>query len=465
MSERKNSLAVQRVERLLDDNSFVELGADITARNTDFTLNREKAPSDGVVCGHGTINGNLVFVYSQDPDVLGGTIGEMHAKKIARIYEMAVDMNAPVIGIIDCGGVRLDESYDALESMGLITSEAADASGVVPEIAAVFGKCGGGLSAVASISDFTFVSDKGSVFLNSPDAIPGNSVDACDSSSPEFALKKSGIADCTGTEEELTAKIRDLVSILAEDDEDEDDDLNRASTGLEDKRYDTREFAKEISDSHVFFETKQGFEKNMTTGFIRLGGMTVGLVGNRSRCAKCGKDFSTDLTAAGIRKAADFIRFCDAFDYPVLTLTNVSGYEKSVHNEITLPRELARFAVGLASSDIPKINLITDSAFGTPYIFMNSKSLGADIVMAYPDSRMGIMDASLASKIICEDGTAEEQAEVAEKFEEIQSGTDQALRRGYIDRIINFSDTRKYLIAGFEMLESKAEYYRKHTAK
>ena len=168
MSERKNSLAVQRIDALLDENSFVELGSGITSRNTDFNLDQANTPSDGVVTGHGLIDGNLVFVYSQDSEVCGGSIGEMHAKKITNIYRMAVKMGAPVIGILDSTGVRLQESYDALEAIGSIYQEAVSASGVIPQIVAVYGKCGGGLSVLAGVSDFTFVSDKGSLFLNAP---------------------------------------------------------------------------------------------------------------------------------------------------------------------------------------------------------------------------------------------------------------------------------------------------------
>lgn len=467
MSERKNSLAVQRIDALLDENSFVELGSGITSRNTDFNLDQANTPSDGVVTGHGLIDGNLVFVYSQDPEVCGGSIGEMHAKKITNIYRMAVKMGAPVIGILDSTGVRLQESYDALEAIGSIYQEAVSASGVIPQIVAVYGKCGGGLSVLAGVSDFTFVSDKGSLFLNAPDAIPGNNKDAVNNADPKFQFEYTGIVDAIGTEDELSAKIRELVTILPGSNLEDGcydeclDDLNRASEGLEDKRLDPAAFAEEISDNHLFFETKKAFAKSMTTGFIKLDGATVGVVGNKEKCLKCDKEFSTELTADAVRKAADFVRFCDAFDIPVLTLTNVAGYEKSIAAEGALPKALASFAAALASATVPKVNLITKEAFGTAYILMNSKSVGADLVLAYPDADMGIMDAAAASKIIAGDNS------LAESFAETQSGIGNAIRRGYIDRVVNFADTRKYLIAGFEMLATKQvdENYRKHSTK
>ncbi len=467
MSERKNSLAVQRIESLLDENSFVELGAGITSRSTDFNLDKVETPSDGVVTGHGLIDGNLVFIYSQDPDVCGGSIGEMHARKITNIYKMAVKMGAPVIGVLDSTGVRLQESYDALEAIGSIYQEAVKASGVIPQITAVYGNCGGGLSILAGVSDFVFMSEKANLFLTSPDAIPGNSFQENDTSSAKFQFENTGIVDAIGTEAELNEQIRELITILPGSNLEDGcydecrDDLNRAAEGLEEKVVDAKAVAEELSDNHVFFQTKAGYAKSMTTGFIKLDGATIGVVGNREKCLKCDKDFSTALTAGALRKAADFVRFCDAFDIPVLTLTNVSGYEKSVHAEKTLPKALAAFASALASATVPKINLITKEAYGTAYILMNSKSLGADLVISLPDANMGIMNAAAASKIIAGDNS------VAQEFEEKQSGIENALRRGYIDRVVNYADTRKYLIAGFEMLCTKQENenYKKHATK
>ncbi|MDD6448434.1 MAG: carboxyl transferase domain-containing protein, partial [Lachnospiraceae bacterium] len=310
MSERKNSLAAQRIQRLLDENSFVELGAGVTSRNTDFNLSKDDTPSDGVITGHGLIDGNLVFVYSQDNSVLGGTIGEMHARKIRNIYRMAVKMGAPVIGFLDCGGVRLQESFDALESIGSIYQEAVKASGVVPEITAVVGKCGGGMSTLAGVSDFVFMTEDAKLFLNAPDAIPGNNVDQCDSASAKFQYENTGLVDGIGSEDEIIDSIRKLVTILPgsnlEDGcfNDCEDDLNRASEITTDSC--PCEIAKELSDNHVFVETKKGYATSFITGFIQLDGQTVGVVGNKE----------DKLKTAGCRKAADFIRFCDAFSIP-----------------------------------------------------------------------------------------------------------------------------------------------------
>ena len=202
MSNKKDNSAMQRIAKLVDENSFMEIGSLVTARSTDFNLAQTDTPSDGVITGHGLIDGNLVFVYSQDASVLGGTVGEMHAKKIAGVYDMAVKMGAPVIGLIDCAGIRLQESVDALEAFGTIYAGQAAASGVVPQISAVFGTCGGGLAVVPALSDFAYVqADKAKMFINSPNAIDGNRIDKCDTSSAAFQSAETGTIDGIGTED------------------------------------------------------------------------------------------------------------------------------------------------------------------------------------------------------------------------------------------------------------------------
>lgn len=463
MSDMKNSPAVARIESLLDEHSFVELGALVTARSTDFSLNEKDTPSDGVVIGHGLIDGNLVFVYSQDASVLNGTIGEMHAKKILSVYDMAMKMGAPVIGMLDCAGVRLQESVDALESMGAIYAKAVKASGIIPQILTIY-RCGGGLSVLPSVSDFNFMVKDGSMFVNSPDTITGNNKDKVDSSTAEFQYEAGNI-DFVGSEEEVMDQIRTLVALLPGSNLEEGaidtctDDLNRASNDLLAKRLDPAAFAKEVSDSNVFFEVRSGYAKEMVTGFIKLNGVTVGLIGNREKCGVA--DFQTVLTAAGCEKASEFVAFCDAYDIPLLTLTNVNGYEASVQAEKRLAHEMGKLVFALEEASVPKINFITRQAYGTSYILMNSKAISADLVYAFADAEMGIMPADLAAKILTDD--ANKLGEVAAEFETVQSGVENAARRGYIDRIVNPEDARKYLIAGFEMLFTKnVDLYKKH---
>lgn len=231
-----SSKASERINALLDDNSFVEVGALVTARSTNFNVKPEQTPSDGVITGYGTIDGSLVFVYSQDSTVLGGSIGEMHAKKITGLYDLALKTGAPIIGLLDSAGLRLQEGTDALNAFASIYAKEAEASGVIPQIAAVFGNCGGGLAVAAGMADFAFMADDAKLFVNSPNALAGNSEDKKDTAAAGFKAE-AGAVDAHGTEEEVLAKIRALVSILPSNNEDEaaeecEDDLNRASANV-----------------------------------------------------------------------------------------------------------------------------------------------------------------------------------------------------------------------------------------
>ena len=214
MTNKSDNTALKRIEQLLDEHSFVELGALVTSRNTDFDLKQQETPSDGVVIGHGLIDGNLVFVYSQDASVLNGTIGEMHAKKILSVYDMAMKMGAPIIGLLDSAGVRLQESVDALESLGAVYAKAVSASGVIPQIVGIFGTCGGGLSVLSSVSDFTLMAENAKFFVNSPDTIPGNRQEVLDTAGADFQYKTAGNVDFVGDETEVCDAIRRFVCIL-----------------------------------------------------------------------------------------------------------------------------------------------------------------------------------------------------------------------------------------------------------
>lgn len=466
MSNSKDNSAMQRIAKLVDENSFMEIGSLVTARSTDFNLAKTDTPSDGVITGHGLIDGNLVFVYSQDASVLGGTIGEMHAKKIAAVYDMAVKMGAPVIGLIDCAGIRLQESVDALEAFGLIYKKLAAASGIVPQISAVFGTCGGGLAVVPALSDFTFAqTDKAKMFINSPNAIDGNRADKCNTASAAFQSAQTGTIDGTGTEDEILAKIRQLVCILPANNaeggcmDECTDDLNRACENLDTMKGDPRYVLSEISDGHIFVEAKADYAKEMVAGFIKLDGMTVGAVANCTEIydaeGKKTEEFDAALSARGCNKAAEFITFCDAFDIPVISLTNAKGFCATMCSEKNLAKAVGRLVSAFANASVPKVNLIVDKAYGSAYTVMNSKSLGADIVYAWPDAKTGMMDAKLAAKIMYADESAAVIDEKAAEYEKLQGSVHAAAARGYIDRIIDCPGTRKYLIAAVEMLYTK----------
>lgn len=478
MSNRSNNVAEQRLCRLLDENSFMEIGSLVTARSTDFNLADTATPSDGVITGHGLIDGNLVFVYSQDASVLNGTIGEMHARKIAAVYDRAMKMGAPVIGFLDCAGVRLQESVDALDALGLIYEKQVMASGVIPQICAVFGTCGGGLTVVPGLCDFAFMeTDKAKMFVNAPNAVEGNRTEKCDTSAAAYQSEETGVLDMTGTEDEILSAIRQLVCMLPADNtengymEDCVDDLNRACESMDTMKGDARYILSELSDNHVFFETKRDYGKNMVTGFIQLNGLTVGAVANCSQRydseGNLAESCDTVLTARGCDKAAEFIQFCDAFDIPVLSVTNVTGFSTCPCSEKRLAKAMSRLTYAFANATVPKVNLVVDKAYGSAAVMMNSKSVGADMVYAWPEAKMGTMDARLAAEIMYADAKADELDEKAKEYDALQSSIVTAAKRGYVDLIIEPADTRKYLVAAFEMLFTKRmdTPYKKHGAK
>lgn len=460
--------ACSRIAAMLDAGSFVEIGGAVTARATDFNLQEKDTPADGVITGYGVIDGNLVYVYSQDASVLNGAIGEMHAKKIANIYDMAMKMGAPVIGLVDCAGLRLQEATDALEAFGSLYMKQSLASGVIPQITAIFGTCGGGLSVVPALSDFTFMEEtKARLFVNSPNAIPGNEISRCDTSTAQFQSEKAGLVDDIGTEEEILENIRTLVCMLPCNNEENaayeecTDDLNRVCADIENAAEDTGIALAEISDSGIFFETKKHYAKDMVTGFIRLNGVTVGAVANRSKVynenGEAVAEFDGSLSVGGARKAAEFVEFCDAFNIPVLTLTNVSGFAASKCSEKGLAKAAAKLTYTFANATVPKVNVIIGKAFGSAYVTMNSKAIGADIVYAWPTAEIGMMDANLAAKIMYADKDADTIKEKAAEYKELQSSPLSAARRGYVDTIIKPAETRKYVIGAFEMLFTKRE--------
>ena len=468
MSSTAQSLASKRIDSLLDANSFVEIGGYVTARNTDFNLSEKETPADGVITGYGVIDGSLVYVYSQDVSVLNGSIGEMHAKKITNLYDLAMKTGAPIIGLLDCAGLRLQEATDALNAFGEIYTKQVMASGVIPQITGIFGTCGGGLAVVPALTDFTFMeANKGRLFVNAPNALEGNEISKCDTSSAAYQSEHAGLVDVMGSEEDILAQMRELVSMLPSNFEDNSsyiectDDLNRICPDLENCAGDTSIALSQIADNQEFFEVKAEYAKDMVTGFIRLNGATVGCVANRSELyneeGEKTETFEKVLSARGCKKAAEFVKFCDAFDIPVLTLTNVKGYKATKCSEANMARSAAELTNAYISATVPKVNVVVGEAFGSAYLTMNSKSTGADMVFAWPNAQIGMMDAKLAAKIMYADADAATINEKAAEYAMLQSSALSAAKRGYVDTIIQAEDTRKYVIGAFEMLFTKRE--------
>lgn len=473
MSNKLSLSASDRINNLLDDASFVEVGAYVTARSTDFNMQENDTPKDGVITGYGVINGKLVYVYSQDATVLGGAIGEMHAKKIAKVYDMAMKVGAPVVGLIDCAGLRLQEATDAMNAFGELYLKQTMASGVIPQITAIFGTCGGGAALIPTLTDFTFMTAEGSkLFVNSPNALDGNNSTKLDTASAEYLSNNTSLVDgvCDDDMAVLT-NIRTLVDMLPSNNTDEDvaecnDDLNRIIPNLDGFAKNGRAVLQNIADNNVFFEVNKNFAKDMVVGFIKLNGSTVGCVANQ---VEEGCDM---LTADGAKLAADFVNFCDAFSIPVVTLVNTKGFVATIDNEKVMADAAAKLTYAFANASVPKVTVVMGDAFGTAYTVMNSKAIGADMVYAWPCAKIGTMDPEMAVKIMYEKEIAEAEDKVAKvnelkkTYTELQSSAMAAAKRGYIDDIIEPDATRKRVIAALDMLYTKNEDrpYKKHGA-
>mgnify|MGYP000974828001 CR=1 FL=1 len=328
----------------------------------------------------------------------------MHAKKIANLYDMAMKMGAPVIGLIDCAGLRLQEATDALNAFGEVYLKQTLASGVVPQITAVFGMCGGGAAIIPNLTDITLMTKEGSkLFVNSPNTLDENRTEKLDTAAAEYVAVNTANVDAVyDTEAELLGAVRTLVELLPSNNEDEkdgalcEDDVNRIIPDLASKAGDVKAVIADITDDEFVFELKKDFADDVVTAFIRLNGETVGVVGNQ-------KDV---LTTAGAYKAEDFVKLCDAFNIPVLTLVNVAGLAATVKEEKTISKAVAKLTYAYANATVPKVTVMLDKAYGTAYTAMCSKAIGADMVFAWSKAVIGTMDPEMAVKIMYEDEIA-----------------------------------------------------------
>lgn len=453
-------VARQRIEQLLDAGSFVEVGQFVQHRSTSFNMTNKQAPADGVVTGYGTISGRLVYVYSQDITVLSGAVGEMHAKKIGNVYDLAMKMGAPIIGLLDSAGLRLQEATDGLGGYGEIFLKQSIASGVIPQVAVILGNCAGGAAMIPSIADFTFMMDKkANLFINSPHTMEkGTALE--DIGSAAIHSEVTGLVDFIEESEDVCfSKVRELIDLLPANNMDEapvyelSDDLNRECENLQEEA-DMRSIIAGIADQGQFFETKSLYGTAILTGFIRLNGATVGVVANNE----------PELDVDACEKAASFVNLCDAFNISILTLTDVKGYKASKAEEQRgLAKAIAKLTYAFANTTSQKVNVIVGEAFGSAYVTMNSKHISADMVFAWPTAKISVMNARSAVGIMYDDEIQKSDAsdEVmnakAQEFEEMQATPYAAASRGYIDDVIDPAFTRKHVIAALEMLISKRD--------
>ena len=468
--------ARERLAMLFDEGSFVEIDAFVTHRCNEFDMAKTEAPGEGVVTGYGTVDGRLVYAYAQDFTVIGGSLGEMHAAKICKIMDMAMKMGAPIVGINDSGGARIQEGIDALKGFGDIFYRNTLSSGVIPQIAMILGPCAGGAVYSPAICDFIFMVDKTSqMFITGPSvvkSVTGEDVTFDELGGAKTHAAKSGVASMAcATEEECFAQVKELLAMLPANNlemapaYDCNDDLNRLSEKLtnivpEDanKAYDIRDIITEVADNGEFFELFKEFAQNIVTGFIRLNGSTVGIIANQP------KVMAGSLDCNSSDKGARFVRFCDSFNIPIVTFTDVPGYLPGVdqeHNGVI--RHGAKLLYAFSEATVPKINVIVRKAYGGAYIAMNSKHLGADMVFAWPTAEIAVMGPAGAANIIFRKDIANAADPIAARQEKIDEYTEKfanpyvAASRGYVDDVIEPDSTRPRLISALEMLMSKRE--------
>ncbi len=465
--------ARERIEYLLDPNSFVELGAFVEHRATALGMDKTKAPADGVVTGFGTINGRLVFVASQDFSVLGGSVGEMHAAKIARVQDMALQYKAPVIIMNDSGGARIQEGVDALKGYGDIFYRNVKASGVVPQIAVVFGPCAGGAVYSPALMDFVLMTSNAYMFITGPkvvETVTGEKVTNEQLGGPLVHAQKSGnIHFVADTDEEALDLTRRLLSYLPNSAYEKPmyiepkDDPTRLVPELADiippepnKAFDIKKVIQAIVDDGEFLEVQPEFARSMVTGFARLGGHAIGIVANQSSYMAGVLDIDSS------DKAARFVRTCNVFNIPIVTLVDTPGYMPGTQQEYGgIIRHGAKLLYAYSEAEVPKITLIVRKAFGGAYIAMGSKHLGADMVLALPSAQIAVMEAEGAANIVFrkEIESAENPDQVrAEKISEYRqqfANPYVAASRLYVDDVIEPQFVRLAIYNGLELTFSK----------
>ncbi|MEY3196957.1 MAG: Propionyl-CoA carboxylase beta chain precursor [Pseudomonadota bacterium] len=462
--------ARERIEVLMDPDSFEEIGMFVEHRCENFGMDQSSYMGDGVVTGNGTINGRLVFVYSQDFTVLGGSLGEYHAKKICKLMDMAMSVGAPIIGINDSGGARIQEGVDSLGGYGEIFTRNVRASGVVPQISMIMGPCAGGAVYSPALTDFIFMVEGSSyMFVTGPDVVrtvTGEEVSQEKLGGASVHTVKSGVADLSFSNDiEALLSMREFLNFLPLSNKhftpirptkDPADRIDMSLTTLvpsnPNKPYDMKELIERIVDEGYFFELQPDFAKNIITAFGYLEGRTVGIIANQPmHLAGC-----LDIDAS--RKAARFIRFCDAFNIPLITLVDVPGFLPGTDQEYNgIIKHGAKLLYAYAEATVPKITVITRKAYGGAYIVMNSKHLRGDVNYAWSDAEIAVMGAEGAIEIIFKDlaDKPDEKQQKIKEYKETVTSPFVAASRGYLDDIINPQNTRWHICKALRFLRNK----------
>ena len=435
----ERTTAISKVIDILDPGSFMEIGEHVSARYTEFYHPDEVVESDGVVTGYGTVEGNLVFIFAQDNEVMGGTFGEQHGRKLVDLYEHAMKARAPIIGLLDCAGFRIEEGLDGLYQFAKLYKRQAEASKKIPQLMAVIGQCGGGMSISAELADFVFLEkNKGSIFVN-PQGVVANAI----GNNPYIQANDDGTYEW----EEIVERIRRLIRILpASTDfapyikDISDEELNRVCPDLRYKLGDARAILDDISDNHRVVETAKDRGEDMITGFIRIAGQIIGV-------AACNAvDGEKRITAAGCDKAARLVNFCNKFNIPILTITDTEGYDTKSESEKFMPSAAGRLINAFINATVPKINLITGTVVGSAYSMLNSKGLGADYVFMWDSADISIVDPRQATEVIFGKWTPE----LEQQFRDSQTNALALARHGFADKVIAPEESRKYLIGALQ---------------
>ncbi len=466
--------ARERIELLLDKNSFQELGKLVTHRATDFGIDKENYLGDGVVTGYGKINGRLVYVFSQDFTVFGGSLSETHAEKICKIMDLSAQVGAPLIGLNDSGGARIQEGVVSLGGYADIFHRNVQFSGVVPQISAIMGPCAGGAVYSPAMTDFTLMVENTSyMFVTGPNVVKTVTHEEVSSEELGGAMthaSKSGVTHFTAKNEvECIEQIKKLLSYLPQNCEDrapnypyhsEQTEINEKLKNIlpqnPNQPYDMRDVIEAVADENSFFEVHKNFAENIVVGFARIAGRSIGIVANQPAYLAGVLDINSS------RKGARFTRFCDAFNIPLLVFVDVPGFLPGTDQEWNgIIVNGAKLLYALSEATVPKVTVITRKAYGGAYDVMNSKHIGADMNFAWPTAEIAVMGPKGAAEIIFKHEIAKSENPEQKLQEKIDEYTDtfanpyKAAARGFIDEVIKPEETRLKLIHAFSMLENK----------
>lgn len=461
--------ARERILQLLDPGTFNEIDKLVTHRNLDFDMQQKIIPGDGVVTGYGKIGGRLVYAFAQDFTVFGGSLSRTNADKIVKIQNLALKMGAPLIGLNDSGGARIQEGVESLAGYADIFYNNVISSGVIPQISAILGPCAGGAVYSPALTDFIFmVNEKSHMFVTGPDVIKTvthENVSKEELGGAHTHSTKSGVAHFTGANEEQTLMmIRELISFLPSNNledppvkstidpsEREDEHLQELIPADPNKPYDMHEIIQAVIDNKHFLEVQPEYAKNIITGFARFAGRPVGIIANQPNHLAGVLDINSST------KAARFVRFCDAFNLPLVTFVDVPGFLPGTAQEFGgIIKHGAKLLYAFSEATVPKITVITRKAYGGAYDVMSSKHIGGDVNFAYPTAEIAVMGPEGAIRILNRNSlNEEEKAKAVEEYREKFANPYKAASLGYIDEIIHPKDTRKKIIGAIDMTRNK----------